>query len=142
MKNEYRRKPAAVFALLIVGVILVVLGFFLLSRNVGRYVETTAAITKVEGTAFFRSVSVSYTVDGRLYENVPIGSGSADDVVGAETVVYYDPEDPSVIESQSGSAPARYCLLFGALMTTYGILALVRNRKTIFVRPVGTKKNG
>ncbi len=140
MKNEFLRKPAGLIALLLLGVFLLIFGFHMLTQNVGRYIETTAVISKIEGVSILSKAYVSYTVDGRLYEDIPIGSPSSIDQVGTELPIYYDPDDPTVIESQGGSSFAKCALLLGALLIVYTIITTGRNRKTLCVRPVKKRK--
>lgn len=140
MKNAFLRRGAPLVALLLVGVLLLGFGFYLLRRNVDRFVETRAVVTSVSGSSLTRSARVSYTVDGRIYADILLEGVAADAEAGAEIPVYYDPDDPSVIESAGGSDGARWCLLFGALLTVYAVLSIARNHKTLFIRQVRTRK--
>ncbi len=133
-KSNSHRSPALLFGLLAAGLALVVFGAYLLRQNVGTYLETTAVITKIDSAPLFSNVYVSYTADGRLYEDVPLRSRAADDEIGRELVVYYDPEDPSVIESQGGSAASQYALLIGGLLAIYALISILRSRRTLFVK--------
>lgn len=130
MKNETRKPQLKVVAVLVLGVALLAFGIYLMTANLNRYVETTATITKVEGLFITQKVSVSYTVDGRLYEDIPLGSYASGDKEGNEVTIYYDPEDPSVIEAQGGSTWAKYSTLLGAVLITYSIVTLLRMRKS------------
>ena len=101
-------------------------------------------ISRVDRAALFSNAYVDYTADGRRYEGVLLGRAAADDEVGREVVVYYDPEDPSVIESQGGSSLAGLALLIGVLLTICAALRIFRDRRTIFVRktPCAKKRTG
>ncbi|MBR4157422.1 MAG: hypothetical protein IKR07_00745 [Oscillospiraceae bacterium] len=138
MRNAFLRKGAPLVALLLAGILLLVFGIHLLRRNVDRYIETTAVLTWVSDSPISHVARVGYAVDGRTFNDIPLEGVATDAAVGDEVVIYYDPDDPSVIESQSGSGSARYCLFFGVLLTAYAGLCIVRSRKTLFVRQVKT----
>ena len=59
---------------------------------------------------------------------------------GREVIIYYDPQDPSQIESQGGSSASRFSLLLGVVLTIYAGLALYRNRRTLFAKKTPAKK--
>ena len=140
MSKETMNKPVVMIAMLVIGLVLLGFGIHLLKQNVSSYIETTAVITRVDYIPVFSKVFVEYTVDGKLYEDIPLGSYVTGDTEGKEVIIYYDPEDPTVIESQGGSTPSKFCILFGVVMTIYGFLSIYRNRRTLFLKKAYTKK--
>ena len=140
MKNEALQKLVTMIVLLLAGIFLLGIGIHLLTQNLGSYVETTATITRVEGISILSKAYVSYTADGKLYEDVPLSSMAATDRVGTELIIYYDPDDPAVIEPQGGSNWAKYSTMLGAVLIIYSVVTVVRNRKTLFAAPAKGKK--
>ncbi len=139
-KNGILSKSLSQIAILLAGLVLLGFGIHLLKQNIDVYVETTAVITRVDYVPVFSKVFVEYTVDGKLYEDVPLGSYVTGDTEGKEVIIYYDPEDPSVIESQGGSTPSKFCILLGVVLTVYGVLGIYRNRRTIFAKKTPARK--
>ena len=129
MENKFARfmrntGPARFFVPL--GIILIVVGIFLMTHNTDSYLETVGKVTEVRediGTENNKVYDIvfTYTVSGKEY------SGTFEDMsdectVGDEISVFYDPENPDEITNgRLGGMVAPIVIGVGVLALVYGV---------------------
>ena len=134
MENKFARfmrntGPARFFVPL--GVILIVVGIFLMSLNMGSYLETVGKVTDVYETrnqenSKVYDVSFTFTVDGKEYEGV-FSELTEEYKVGDEIKVFYNPEDPTqTTNSKLGGIVAPIMIGLGAVALVFGVFKTVK----------------
>ena len=129
MENKFARfmrntGPARFFVPL--GIILIVVGIFLMTHNTDSYLETVGKVTEVRediGTENNKVYDIifTYTVSGKEY------SGTFEDMsdectVGDEISVFYDPENPDEITNgRLGGMVAPIVIGVGVLALVFGV---------------------
>ena len=137
MENKFARfmrntGPARFF--LPIGLILIIVGIFLMTRNMDNYVETVGTVTQVEEglnseDSKVYDTTVTITVDGKEYTNV-IPEMTEEHKIGDQIKVFYDPEDPTQITlSKVGGIVAPIMIGVGVLALAFGLFKTVKAYK-------------
>ncbi len=122
--SKFMRNTGPARVLVPFGVLLIVLGIIMSNFFSGEVIETTGKITGViedynaEDKEMEYDVSVSYTADGKEYENTFYGL-RGDYSVGEDIKVFYDSKDPNRISNSGNNA------IFGLGMIAAGLVALI-----------------
>lgn len=134
MENKFARfmrntGPARFFVPL--GIILIVVGIFLMTLKTDSYVETVGKVTEVyetrnaENTKVY-DTSFTFTVEGKEYEGV-FSELTEEYKVGDEIKVFYNPEDPTqTTNSKLGAVVAPIMIGLGALALAFGVFKTVK----------------
>lgn len=121
--------PARFF--LPIGIILIAVGIFLMTRNMDSYVETVGKVTEVYETrnqenSKVYDVTFTFTVDGKEYTGT-FGEQSKEPKVGDEIKVFYDPDDPTqTTDSKLGGFVAPIMIGVGVLALAFALFKTVK----------------
>ncbi len=104
--------------------------FFLGSRK--NYEPVNAVVADIDYEGEDNAVSavyVDYTVGGKEYKHVALGSFSSDVEIGQSLECKYDPENPADIRSAGGMGMALIIGLIGLLAFVFGLVKLIATLK-------------
>lgn len=134
MENKFARflrntGPARFFVPL--GIILIVVGIFLMTRNTDNYLEAGGKVTEVQEdlgpeNSTVYDIIFTYTVNGKQYTGV-FDDMSEEYKVGDEIQVFYNPENPDEITNAklSGMIPP-IVIGVGVLSLVFGLFKTVK----------------
>ena len=122
--------PARFF--LPLGILLIVVGIFLMTLNTDSYLETVGKVTEVyehrnlENSIVY-DITFTYTVEGREYTGCFVEM-SEEAQIGEEIRVFYSPEDPAQItNSKLGGIIAPIMIGLGVLALGFGVFKTVKS---------------
>ena len=133
MENKFARfmrntGPARFF--LPLGIILIAVGIFLMTLNLGSYLETVGKVTDVNETrneenSKVYDVTYTYTVDGEKHQVTE--EFTEEYKVGDEIKVFYNPKDPTqTTNSMAGRYIAPIMVGVGALALAFGVFQTIK----------------
>lgn len=136
MENKiarFMRNTGAIRFFLPLGIILVVLGAFMVKTTPDQYAETLGRVTGVEqyreDDKDVCDIEFEYAVEGKKYTGVFYG---LEDIMeaGDEVTVYYDPDEPGNISNSKHTGVIGIAMIaVGALAAVFGTLSSLKKIK-------------